>query len=148
MKKCKYAGDKSDPSCKDCNGAIMIVADKEVPATECAGYEESDVDVDYKEHPVDPLSKETLKEDTNTQNTDVVVHNTSDVQNLSHVDEISFMSGVSLEHNNIWYKVEIGERRKVIPDISESQLTDEKSKLYSRINKEVDEQVTEIIKNK
>lgn len=42
MKKCKWAGDVNDEYCKGCDGINMIVDDKSVPCTECAGYEESE----------------------------------------------------------------------------------------------------------
>lgn len=40
MMKCKWAGDAGDEYCKNCNGVTMLVEGKEVPCTECAGYEE------------------------------------------------------------------------------------------------------------
>lgn len=42
MKKCKWAGDVNDEYCKGCDGINMIVDDKSVPCTECAGYEEGE----------------------------------------------------------------------------------------------------------
>ena len=45
MKKCKWAGDVNDEYCKGCDGINMIVDDKSVPCTECAGYEEGVEDV-------------------------------------------------------------------------------------------------------
>lgn len=42
MKVCKWAGDVNDEYCKGCDGINMIVDDKSVPCTECAGYEEGD----------------------------------------------------------------------------------------------------------
>lgn len=39
MKKCKWAGDVNDEYCKGCDGINMMVDDKSVPCTECAGYE-------------------------------------------------------------------------------------------------------------
>lgn len=39
MKICKWAGDVNDEYCKGCDGINMIVDDKSVPCTECAGYE-------------------------------------------------------------------------------------------------------------
>ena len=37
--KCKWAGDVNDEYCKSCNGVTMVVDDKEISCTECAGYE-------------------------------------------------------------------------------------------------------------
>ena len=45
MKKCKWAGDVNDEYCKGCDGINMMVDDKSVPCTECAGYEEGVEDV-------------------------------------------------------------------------------------------------------
>lgn len=42
MKKCKWAGDINDEYCKGCDGINMMVDDKSVPCTECAGYEEGE----------------------------------------------------------------------------------------------------------
>lgn len=42
MKVCKWAGDVNDEYCKGCDGINMIVNDKSVPCTKCAGYEEGE----------------------------------------------------------------------------------------------------------
>ena len=39
MFKCKYAGDKDDNYCKDCDGIEMLVEGNKISCTECAGYE-------------------------------------------------------------------------------------------------------------
>ena len=160
MKKCKYAGDASDKNCKECNGISYVVADEVIPATECRGYEESTEDVDYKEHPIDPLKKDTLNYENIAEKT-IDLENSTDAenkpaytpadnsehQNISFPDEISYMSGISVEKDSMWYKIEIGEKRKVNPNADESQLQEEKTKLYNIINKEVDDQVDDILKN-
>lgn len=46
MKKCKWAGDINDEYCKGCDGINMMVDDKSVPCTECAGYEAGDEEVE------------------------------------------------------------------------------------------------------
>ena len=46
MKKCKWAGDVNDEYCKGCDGITMDVDGNSIPCTECAGYEESDEDVE------------------------------------------------------------------------------------------------------
>lgn len=45
MKICKWAGDVNDEYCKGCDGINMIVDDKSVPCTECAGYEPGEEEV-------------------------------------------------------------------------------------------------------
>lgn len=42
MKICKWAGDVNDEYCKGCDGINMIVDDKTVACTNCAGYEEGE----------------------------------------------------------------------------------------------------------
>ena len=46
MKKCKWAGDVNDEYCKGCDGITMQVDGNSISCTECAGYEESDEDVE------------------------------------------------------------------------------------------------------
>lgn len=46
MKKCEWAGDVNDEYCKGCDGVNMIVDDKSVPCTECAGYEAGEEEVE------------------------------------------------------------------------------------------------------
>lgn len=46
MKICKWAGDVNDEYCKGCDGINMIVDDKSVPCTECAGYEPGEDEVE------------------------------------------------------------------------------------------------------
>lgn len=45
MKICNWAGDVNDEYCKGCDGINMIVDDKSVPCTECAGYEPGEEEV-------------------------------------------------------------------------------------------------------
>lgn len=42
MFRCKYAGDKDDEYCRNCDGLNMEVDDKSIPCTECAGYEKGE----------------------------------------------------------------------------------------------------------
>ena len=42
MFRCKYAGDKDDEYCRNCDGLNMEVDDKPIPCTECAGYEKGE----------------------------------------------------------------------------------------------------------
>lgn len=42
MKMCKWAGDVNDEYCKGCDGVNMVVDDKTVACTNCAGYEEGE----------------------------------------------------------------------------------------------------------
>lgn len=69
MRVCKYAGDPEDEYCKNCNGCTMEVEGKSISCKECAGYEESDTDVDTEtgvvtyEEPMNPPVEEAVEEE-------------------------------------------------------------------------------------
>ena len=46
MFKCKYAGDKDDTYCKDCDGIEMLVDGNKISCKECAGYEPGEDEVE------------------------------------------------------------------------------------------------------
>lgn len=46
MFKCKYAGDKDDNYCKDCDGIEMLVDGNKISCKECAGYEPGEDEVE------------------------------------------------------------------------------------------------------
>lgn len=54
--KCKWAGDKADEFCKECNGCTMLVNGEPVSCTECGGYEAG-------EEVVEEASKEAIKQE-------------------------------------------------------------------------------------
>lgn len=54
--KCKWAGDKADEFCKECNGCTMLVNGESVSCTECSGYEAG-------EEVVEEASKEAIKQE-------------------------------------------------------------------------------------
>jgi hypothetical protein len=54
--KCKWAGDKADEFCKECNGCTMLVNGESVSCTECGGYEAG-------EEVVEEASKEAIKQE-------------------------------------------------------------------------------------
>ena len=60
MKVCKWAGDVNDEYCKGCDGINMIVDDKSVPCTECAGYEEGEEVVETTNNKFMPDPEEDL----------------------------------------------------------------------------------------
>lgn len=56
---CKYAGDKEDEYCANCNGCTMKVEGKEISCEECAGYEAGDIEADgMNEEPVEDVTPE------------------------------------------------------------------------------------------
>lgn len=54
--KCKWAGDKADEFCKECNGCTMLVNGESVSCTECGGYEAGG-------EVVEEASKEAIKQE-------------------------------------------------------------------------------------
>lgn len=64
MKVCKWAGDVNDEYCKGCDGINMIVDDKSVPCTECAGYEAGEEEVEETtNNNFMPIPEEELQEE-------------------------------------------------------------------------------------
>lgn len=64
--KCKWAGDKADEFCKDCNGCTMLVNGDLVSCIECGGYEagEEVVQDAVEESPKEDIQqKEPIKEE-------------------------------------------------------------------------------------
>ena len=61
MFRCKYAGDKDDEYCRNCDGLNMEVDDKSIPCTECAGYEKGEeVNEDVSEKAEETKIDETM----------------------------------------------------------------------------------------
>ena len=61
MFRCKYAGDKDDEYCRNCDGLNMEVDDKSIPCTECAGYEKGEeVNEDVSEKAEDTKIDDTM----------------------------------------------------------------------------------------
>lgn len=156
MTKCKYAGDVNDINCKECDGLSMVIDDKEVKADECLGYvpddSTTDTETDFTKED-DKLQEQTL---ANAEKTDTIapkVHsnntatsNSTPTQATGHTVKISFMSGISVEKDGMWYKFEIGEEQTV-SDLTPDTLQEAKKNLYNKLNSEIDEQVNELFKN-
>ena len=95
MKKCKWAGDVNDEYCKGCDGITMEVDGNSIPCTECAGYEESDEDVESTaEKTEEPMPKpipDKIEEDLPF----------SDVENVTNdVEETTQISTKAKKTNN------------------------------------------------
>ena len=104
MKKCKWAGDVNDEYCKGCNGITMEVDGNSISCTECAGYEESDEDVESTtEKTEETMSKpipDKIEEDLPF----------SDVENVTNdVEETTQISTKDKKTNNNTSKEEICE---------------------------------------
>ena len=95
MKKCKWAGDVNDEYCKGCDGITMEVDGNSISCTECAGYEESDEDVESTaEKTEEPMPKpipDKIEEDLPF----------SDVENVTNdVEETTQISTKTKKTNN------------------------------------------------
>ena len=87
MKKCKWAGDVNDEYCKGCDGITMEVDGNSIPCTECAGYEESDEDVESTtektEENVKYTTKDRLEEYSQSSNVDNVTNDVEETTQIS-----------------------------------------------------------------
>ena len=87
MKKCKWAGDVNDEYCKGCDGITMEVDGNSIPCTECAGYEESDEDVESTaektEEPVTDSTKDKIEEDSKSSNVENVTNDVEETTQIS-----------------------------------------------------------------
>ena len=95
MKKCKWAGDVNDEYCKGCDGITMEVDGNSISCTECAGYEESDEDVESTaEKTEEPMPKpipDKIEEDLPF----------SDIENVTNdVEETTQISTKAKKTNN------------------------------------------------
>ena len=87
MKKCKWAGDVNDEYCKGCDGITMQVDGNSISCTECAGYEESDEDVESTaektEEPVTDSTKDKIEQDSKSSNVENVTNDVEETTQIS-----------------------------------------------------------------
>ena len=87
MKKCKWAGDVNDEYCKGCDGITMEVDGNSISCTECAGYEESDEDVESTaektEENVEEQIKDKTEEDSQSSNIENVTNDVEETTQIS-----------------------------------------------------------------
>ena len=87
MKKCKWAGDVNDEYCKGCNGITMEVDGNSISCAECAGYEESDEDVESTaektEENVEEQIKDKIEEDSKSSNVENVTNDVEETTQIS-----------------------------------------------------------------
>ena len=87
MKKCKWAGDVNDEYCKCCDGITMEVDGNSIPCAECAGYEESDEDVESTaEKTEEPMTKpipDKTEEDSQSSNIENVTNYVEETTQIS-----------------------------------------------------------------
>ena len=87
MKKCKWAGDVNDEYCKGCDGITMEVDGNSISCKECAGYEESDEDVESTvektEEPVTDSTKDKIEQDSKSSNVENVTNDVEETTQIS-----------------------------------------------------------------
>ena len=87
MKKCKWAGDVNDEYCKGCDGITMEVDGNSISCKECAGYEESDEDVESAtektEEPMTESTKDNNDEDSQSSNVENVTNDVEETTQIS-----------------------------------------------------------------
>lgn len=155
--KCKWAGDPEDTYCKDCNGCEIMVDGVSHPATSCKGYQSDEEQV---QEPVEEGSNNvdapTTNENTPNSNENVKDEQTpikeekslknENTQPRGYTSELRFMSGGSVERNGMWYKFECSETRVLEPNLTEEQVVEEREKLWTMVNNEIDRQIEDILK--
>lgn len=172
MCKCKYAGDPEDEYCKSCDGISMIVDGKESSCTECAGYEagenvsEEEFSMPEPQEP-DPIKEKPKKEDNKKKenkvskkaDVNVNLNNEAVVPKaipkeidqalpiITNVTMLRYMSGATICHNDTYYKFECCEERKLPEGLSEEQVQEEREKLWSHLNGQIDSQIAEVLGN-
>lgn len=91
MKKCKWAGDVNDEYCKGCDGITMEVDGNSISCKECAGYEESDEDVESTaEKTEEPMPKpipDKTEEDLQSSNVENVTNDVEETTQISTKDK-------------------------------------------------------------
>ena len=87
MKKCKWAGDVNDEYCKGCDGITMDVDGNSISCKECAGYEESDEDVESTaektEESMPKPTKDNNEEDSQSSNVENVTNDVEETTQIS-----------------------------------------------------------------
>ena len=104
MKKCKWAGDVNDEYCKGCDGITMEVDGNSISCKECAGYEESDEDVESTAEKTEESMPKPIQDKIEEELP------SSDVENVTNdVEETTQISTKDKKTNNNTSKEEKGE---------------------------------------
>ena len=95
MKKCKWAGDVNDEYCKGCDGITMEVDGNSISCTECAGYEESEEDVESTAEKTEESMPKPISDKIEEE------FPSSDVENVTnYVEETTQISTKTKKTNN------------------------------------------------
>ena len=148
---CRFAFDSEDVNCATCDGVTMKIGEQTVPCTKCPGYCEY---TEQTENTVQETVEDTSKNSNEIaqEKTETVTESVQD-ENKTIVDEyvskaktktLKFMSGVSVEKDNVWYKFEC--TQEVEFEGNDVDIEKEKKILWDKVNNEVDNQVELLFK--
>ena len=148
---CKYAGDKEDEDCVNCNGIKMEIDGKEYDCTECAGYEQGE---QLKKEPKKSAQKQKKKKKeenstSNEENRENERKSTSCEEETQVIDGVKvtslrYMSGITIVHKDNYYKFTAEEEWQVNEDELKEDLETVREKLWVKLNSEIDKQVEEV----
>ena len=100
-----------------------------------------------KKKPSNSVEKQDKKEEvknTTTEDKKSVKNDGNKVK--STVKSIRVMSGITKEINGTYYKFTYEQENELYPGLTESEVTDEKEKLWAIANAEVDKQLEDVLK--
>lgn len=147
---CKYADDKEDEDCVNCNGITMEVDGKEIPCVECAGYEKGEAVSEPKKvqnkKKTEKANTNTLKEEkpVKSAKTSTSTETKADIDGVK-VTCLRYMSGVTIIHKDNYYKFNAEEEWQVNPAELTEDIETVREKLWAKLNSGVDKQVEEIL---
>lgn len=148
--KCKYAFDKEDEDCETCDGVTMKIDGKEIPCTECAGYEKGDT-VEPKKSPQNNKKEEKVINNKDKEEKRENETKSSSKQEIkTEIDGVSvtclrYMSGMTFTHKDNYYKFTAEEEWQVNNDELKEDMDTVREQLWAKLNSEVDKQVDEVL---
>lgn len=171
---CKYAGDKEDEYCANCNGCTMKVEGKEISCEECAGYEAGDIEVDgmNDEEPAEDVTPEVVeekpksskktttkkskKEDPNPKKEDPKPKKKEKVEVVEHEEKheevtdgikvisLRYLSSATVKKGDNYFKFSAEEEWNVEALNNNSDIQDAREKLWVKLNSEIDTQIEDL----
>lgn len=152
--KCKYAGDPEDYACKVCDGiTTTLEPNVTIEATKCAGYEPMELadndttignsfgeDIPWEDVKKEDIEKMSINGSITNETAQMINNPSKDIaneidHNLGEITEITAGTGISVELNNVWYKFDYSETRKINPKIDIQQ---QKENLWTEVFNQVD----------
>lgn len=171
---CKYAGDKEDEYCANCNGCTMKVEGKEISCEECAGYEAGDIEVDgmNDEEPAEDVTPEVVeekpksskktttkkskKEDPKPKKEDPKPKKKEKVEVVEHEEKheevtdgikvisLRYLSSATVKKGDNYFKFSAEEEWNVEALNNNSDIQDAREKLWVKLNSEIDTQIEDL----